>query len=503
MRPQQNKLRFLWLAIFAGLAFFVSGRWQFPAAAWVAPIFALRFYRDSEKGGRAFLWLWLATAVPTIFAWHNATAMHFMGAVIEPVFFIATIPIGLIPYAVDRLYHRRWVRDGRFPFWLTLVFPISMTAVDFFSASGSPFGSFGAAAYSQTGFTTLMQVTAVTGLWGISFIVNWFASTVSYAWGNNWQWATITRGLAIYLGVMALILGWSYGRLAMADTPQKEVQIGGFSLPEGGLGSMMTLLNNGDEDAFRQATADMNARQLAQIQSMAQAGAQIVVLQEGAGVGFAEEIDTLLTDAAHLAQTEGIYIVLPTAQLDAAGEEPLHNIVRIIDPNGDVVLEHVKYGGNQFEGSLPGSGELQTVETPYGKLSAVICWDADFPVTMMQAGQQEVDLLFVPSNDWLEVRDIHAGMATFRAVENGVSLFRQTGDGVSVVTDGYGRIVNRVDMFEDDAAGDWSNEQMVLTPIGSVNSLYPQIGDGFGLLSLIGLVGLLIFAWVKRKSKEA
>ncbi len=126
MNTQQNKLRFLWLAIFAGLTFFVIGRWQFPAAAWIAPIFALRFYRDSEKGGRAFLWLWLATAVPTVIAWRNATALHFMGAVIEPIFFMAMVPIALIPYVVDRLYYRRWVRDGRFPFWLTLVFPLDI-----------------------------------------------------------------------------------------------------------------------------------------------------------------------------------------------------------------------------------------------------------------------------------------------------------------------------------------------------------------------------------------
>ncbi len=216
-------------------------------------------------------------------------------------------------------------------------------------------------------------------------------------------------------------------------------------------------------------------------------------------MGFSEEVETLLANAAALAREEGIYLVLPTATLDPSGAEPFHNVVRIIDPNGEIVLEHYKYGGTQFEGSVTGNGELQTVETPYGKLSAVICWDADFPNAIKQAGEQDVDLLFVPSNDWYEVRDIHDGMATFRAVENGVSIFRQTGAGVSSVTDAYGRVVNRVDMFEDESTGAWAAEQMVLTPIGSVDTLYPQIGDAFGLLMLIGFVGLLVFAWIKRK----
>ncbi len=320
--------------------------------------------------------------------------------------------------------------------------------------------------------------------------------------GKWFQWEKINRGVVTFVGVMLLLFGFGFGRLALADDPQQEVLIGGFSLPDEGLAATMELLQDGDESAFREATAALHAQQLAQAQSMSQAGAKIVVLQEGAGMGYPEEVDALLTNAAALAQEEGIYLVLPTATLDPAGEEPFQNVVRIIDPNGEVVLEHYKYGGTQFEGSVTGSGELQTVETPYGTLSAVICWDADFPTTIKQAGEQDVDLLFVPSNDWLEVRDIHAGMATFRAVENGTALFRQTGDGVSVVTDAYGRIINRVDMFEEENPGAWGSEHMTMTPVGSVDTLYPQVGDAVGQIMFIGLIGLLIFAWIKRKPKE-
>lgn len=503
MKTQQEKMSFLWLAIYAGLSLFVIGRWQFPVVAWIAPIFALRFYRDSEKGGRGFLWLWLGTAVPTIISWHNATAIHAFGVVVEPIFFTLMVPIALIPLVVDRLYYRRWAKDGRSPFWMTLVFPISVTAIDFFSSSGSPFGTFGAGAYSQAGFTVLMQITAVTGMASIPFITSWFASVAVYVWENNFQWTNISRGVVVYIGVMLLLFGFSFARLALADAPQQEVLIGGFSLPDEGLGNTMSLLQSGNEATFREATADLHSQQLAQAQSMAHAGAKIVVLQEGAGMGYPEEVDALLTNASALAQEEDIYLVLPTATIDPAGEEPFENVVHIIDPNGEVVLEHYKYGGTQFEGSVAGSGELQTVETPYGTLSAVICWDADFPLTMKQVGEQDVDLLFVPSNDWLELRDIHDGMATFRAVENGTALFRQTGAGVSSVTDAYGRTVNRVDMFEEETPGAWDNEQMVLTPIGSVDTLYPQVGDAVGQIMFVILLGLLIFAWIKRKPKDA
>jgi apolipoprotein N-acyltransferase len=287
----------------------------------------------------------------------------------------------------------------------------------------------------------------------------------------------------------------------LAAPAEQEVMIGGFSLPETQLVDQMRLSGTGQDAEFRDAARTLHAAQLAQVRVLAQNGAQIVSLQEGAGMGFAEDVEALLTEAAVVAREEGIYLVLPTATLPPAGKDLMKNVVYIIDPQGEIVLEHYKYGGAQFEGFVMGSGELQTVETPYGLLSAVICWDADFPQIIKQVGEQGVDLLFVPSNDWLELRDIHSGMATFRAVENGVSIYRQAGGGVSVVTDAYGRVLNRVDIFEEDGQPAWGGIQLVQTPLGSVETAYVQVGDAFGILMLVGMLGLLVVAWWKRKQE--
>jgi apolipoprotein N-acyltransferase len=277
------------------------------------------------------------------------------------------------------------------------------------------------------------------------------------------------------------------------------VQIGGFSLPLDEVGSMQELWQLGAEEEYREAFKELNRRQLLQVRAMAQDGAQIVVLQEVAVQGLEEEVTTMLTEAANLAQEESIYLVLPTAMIIPDGKD--HNVVYIIDPNGDIVLEHYKYGGAFLEGSVAGSGDLQTVETPYGKWSAVICWDADFPATVRQAGVQDVDLLLLPSNDWFGIRDVHPGMATFRAVENGVPIFRQTGRGVSSVIDAYGRVINRVDMYEEDPSL-WGGVQMVDVPFGSVSTLYPRIGALFGWATVVAFIGLLGFAWMKRGKTE-
>jgi len=107
-------------------------------------------------------------------------------------------------------------------------------------------------------------------------------------------------------------------------------------------------------------------------------------------------------------------------------------------------------------------------------------------------------LLIVPAQDWLGVRDIHAGMATFRAVENGLTVFRQTGQGVSLVSDPYGKVLNRVDSFED-TDGKFVSIQKVSAPMGSVNTLYPKLGDMLGNIMLVALLGLFIGMFATRK----
>jgi len=109
------------------LLLFAGGRWNFPLATWLVPVFAIRFFRDSEKAGRNFLLLWLATAIPTIISWNGATFLYFMHPAVEAAFFLLMTPLGLIPYVVDRLYYRRFGSS----FWLTLVYPVAATAMDF------------------------------------------------------------------------------------------------------------------------------------------------------------------------------------------------------------------------------------------------------------------------------------------------------------------------------------------------------------------------------------
>jgi len=80
-------------------------------------------------------------------------------------------------------------------------------------------------------------------------------------------------------------------------------------------------------------------------------------------------------------------------------------------------------------------------------------------------------------------------MATYRAIENGVTLVRQADNGLSIVVDPYGRISATMDHF--------NNTERVMVakaPILSAFTLYPFIGDLFAWLSMAALLALTVVA---------
>ena len=98
-----KNLRYLWLTIAAILGFFIGSKWNIPLAAWIAPIFVIRFFRDSDKAGCNFLLLWLVSAIPTIISWNGATFFANIHPAAETAFFFLMTPLGLIPYVIDRI----------------------------------------------------------------------------------------------------------------------------------------------------------------------------------------------------------------------------------------------------------------------------------------------------------------------------------------------------------------------------------------------------------------
>ena len=151
-----------------------------------------------------------------------------------------------------------------------------------------------------------------------------------------------------------------------------------------------------------------------------------------------------------------------------------------------------------LRGSLPGDGVLQIVETEFGTVSGVICWDSDYPGIINQAGQNDVDVMFVPSHDWEAIVNVHAEMAVFRAIENGYVLVRQAEQGKSIITDSYGRKIASMNHFT-------AAERVMVAeiPTQGVSTIYGKTGDWFGALSGLGFIAITVWGIIRwRQNKK-
>lgn len=236
-----------------------------------------------------------------------------------------------------------------------------------------------------------------------------------------------------------------------------------------------TIENHAELEPLREAYFHATLRE-------AQAGAKMIVWPEAAGLATTENEAALIARARQVAQQTGSYLIIPLYTFHSREQTPNENKMLLIDPNGQIVFEHDKYGGNFSEGSVRGDGTLRIASTPFGLLSGAICYDADFPDVIRQAGQSEVGLFVIPSNDWEAITPVHGHMAIFRASENGMSIVREAEHGLSIVADPYGRELAQLDYFT-------TTERTIIAqvPTNHIDTIYLRDGYLFGWVTVIGM----------------
>jgi apolipoprotein N-acyltransferase len=224
----------------------------------------------------------------------------------------------------------------------------------------------------------------------------------------------------------------------------------------------------------------------------ARAGARLVAWPEQNLLVFAKDEAAFIQRARTLAAEEHVYLAIGMGTIHLDERLPFENKALLIDPDGRIVVSYLKnhpvFG---WEASIMrrGDGRLPVVTTRDGRMSTAICFDADFPEFIRQAGQGDADLLILPANDARSFRTMHAQMAVFRAIENGVSIVRPAASGLSSAVDPWGRVVALSDYF---APGDRTMTAQVA--VAGIPTLYARIGDLFAWLCVAGLAVSLALA---------
>jgi apolipoprotein N-acyltransferase len=480
----------VWLLVGTMLLPFANLQTLIPLAAWLAPVFLLRFTRCQRPlVGLPVL------AVAMFFALLIASRNDFFPVGAGPAYhmFVASLAVGgLLPFAVDR-----WLSMRLAGFSRTLVFPAAVTTAELLGTIGNPYGTAGSTAYSQYGSLPLMQLVSVTGIWALTFLISWLAPVVNQAWERGWSGSGVKAPVVLLAATMTSALLFGGARLAFAApavetvrvaalAPDRELSELAYSAPE------IRSANQAEratvsEEYFAPVVDDLFERS----EREALAGAKVIAWSEAAARTLLEEQAEVVARAAALAREHRVYVQVSMMVQLPEGEGAIgavnENHAVLLDPEGTIVWDYQKAKPTPGDGQVPAPAVMPTVDTPYGRLATIICQDDFFPEFVRQAGAKGVDILLVPSSDWEAVADWHAQQAPFRAIENGVALVRPTRQGISLATDGHGRLLgHKADYFV-------SEEQTLVTSVPTQGNatVYAVVGDVFGYASAFGLVVLV------------
>lgn len=474
-KANRKQLAYIWLI--PGIILYVLGNGNnaVPIASWLFSIFLIRFTR-SQKPLKGF-----AILAPLI---GSASIYSFWGtAAPQPDLFLNILPGVLggllsLVFLADRL-----LSVSIKGYASTLVFPLAYTSFDFILARFNPMGSTGVLAYSQYPNLPLIQIVAITGLWGLTFLITWFSSVVNWIWENNFNWQIVRKGSLVYSLIVIVVLLYGGGRLALAETTSETVHTAGLYVYDLRADSheIWDKAAN-DRDAYRKWSREIQDRLFEQTIKSADFGAQIIVWSEISPFIAGEDMDQFMIRARQISNLYNIYLAVSPYVDFKEADRADENVMIIFSPQGEEVYSHYKFGGSIFEGTLAGDAVLRAKDTEFGRVSGVICWDQDFPHIMRQAGKNNTDIMLAPNADWPAITPMHTHIGIFRAIENGYSLVRPNVNGLSVITDPYGRVLAANEHVNN---GEWTISAHV--PVRGISTVYTFIGDIFGWLALIVL----------------
>jgi apolipoprotein N-acyltransferase len=475
---------------------FANGENAIALAAWLAPLFLLRFTRAHR----------IVVGVPIVLAVQAAAlAFQYRGMVPFPmvVYVVVILTYGLcftLPYLGDRLLsHRLSVFSG------TLVFPLIWSSIEYLLSRG-PFGTWFATAYSQYGNLPLLQMLSVTGLWGVTFLIGWTASAGNALWE---EWAISRRvprvaATCALLLIVAMLAGGV--RLALFPPAAKTVRVATLSRVDSELHPDPKVvgrfyrhdpLTPGEIATIRERAASIDNDLLNRSEREAKAGANIIFWGEANAPVLKENENDLIRRGEILARNTGIYLGMVLASWHLETTPPLENKIVLVKPDGTLAWEFFKahpVPGGEASISIKGDGKLRVLDTPYGRLSSIICFDADFPQLLAQAGRLEADLVLDPSNDWKAIDPWHTRMASFRAIEQGFNLVRHTSQGLSAAFDYQGRQLASMDHY-------LTTDRVLVAqvPTRGTRTVYALLGDWFAWACLVGLAPVIILGVRSRR----
>ncbi|MGA8553980.1 MAG: apolipoprotein N-acyltransferase, partial [Candidatus Acidiferrales bacterium] len=385
-----------------------------------------------------------------------------------------------------------------------LLAPFLWTSLEYFRTNIPIIGSsWDLSGYPAAHSMALVQITSVTGIYGLCFLIAAYGSLLAYAVLSGTLRAWRLAQLATIV-LLAVALGGPY--LIPTPKPRYIAHLVQTNFPQ--------------SESYPADWLQVHVLELDQLEKISVDAAKrvpgIIIWPEvPAPFSFIEP--PFAERAGRIARQAGNYFLVGVVdwKQDAAGNSIASNSAALLNPAGVRVYSYDKIHLLPFGEYVPLRGWLtfakrltadisdftpgsqySIAQLPEGKFGTFICYEAIFPSEVRQFTAAGAQLLVTISNDgWFgrsSAPEQHMMMARVRAVENRRWLLRDTNNGYTESIDPYGRTAAQLQLDirgQLDAPYDYRSD---LTP-------YARFGDWFSWLCILVTLGLLALAIVPQR----
>ncbi len=467
------------------LSFPPYGYWPLAWVALVPATFAqyrLLPLRWSSLGPALYSLFWLGPYLARLFGTQFGPFFTYLGVLIAILsFFISN----------DRRFHE--ATGFR---WFVLASTCGWVGFEMIRATFIPLIATSAfIGYTQATQAWLFQPVAIFSVYGFNLLiilVNYMLALGLIAWyDRRYRPAGVTvtgrlakRWLLVIGAILAAWVGLSLIMLSRtpAETPLVRVAAlrSGFPLPP--------FQDEVNDDRVRFDAFASQAREAAA------RGAQVLFTSE---MAFNFDPQEKYTDEFH-ALSRGLNTLIFIGYTVAEENQPFRNETVLLYPSGEFSEVYAKNHNPPGEPLSPTAGVYPVFETPFGRMAAMICHDANYTDVARRLAANGSQLTSAGFHEFQGFGEQAWTNVTFRAVENHNAIVLTGASYVSAIIDQNGRQVAL------DASYEGGPLVMVAdVAMGSGATVYTSIGDVLGWVALAGFVFFIIFqAVTNRRAKK-
>jgi apolipoprotein N-acyltransferase len=504
------KLKDTFLSVFSGLLLFLAfPKFNLEILAWIAFIPWLWAIKKKSPLQAAYLGLAAGFVFFTGLLYWVYVVLTEYGHLPGPVsiFFLIVLTSYLALFFSAFAFLLRWAAD-KIDLPETLFAPPLWVSLEYLRGilfSGFPWGLLG---YSQFLTLPMVQISDITGIYGVSFIIVLVNVSLYRVLATSFDHGPKPVLKELLAAGIILAMTSLYGQWRLIDLDKKAKNEKSFlvALIQGNIRQDIKW-----DPQFQEETVRIYTDLTRQLKSQ---HPDLIIWPETATPFFFQSASLFQSRILELSHEMGAPLLFGAPAFDRDGPKINYfNSAFLISPEKKILGRYDKVHLVPFGEYAPLAGILgftrdiigaigdfspgrgaHNLPLPWGKFGVLICYEAIFPDLTRSFVERGAQFLVNITNDAWFGRTAapyqHLSMVTLRAVENRVSIARAANTGISAVIDSRGRVVRSTDLFTREILSG-------RIEINKSRTFYTEFGDLFTYLCLGFTLLFLIF--IRRK----